>query len=321
MIINIPTSTELNETALRLYFSVWSDLIGMKLDFAQTFPPGEDPRASEGGEWSEELSEYLEQCQPELHSLCAVIQQSNELALKARVCEVSPYLLLVRSDLKFSQKAKDIDFSDLKTLDAIDLVGAVNSLTTRPLSSKFVETYHQIRSLRNKVTHLGQANAFMNPEQVLDILVQQYLELWRERGWLKDRLKSASTGRRSFFHDGRHSSAHAEVMFELPHSFDVFSNSEFKQLFGRAKNVRRYLCHRCTSEAETKFSSRADFDDCKTAFLAESGETVECFMCGVSRPVMRKGCINDNCRSNVISTETDEYGNRCHSCGEEQSSD
>jgi hypothetical protein len=144
--------------------------------------------------------------------------------------------------------------------------------------------------------------------------------IWCERGWLKDRLLCAATGRRSFFHDGRYSSAHAEVLLELPHSFEVFSNSEFKRLFGRAKNARRYLCHRCIEAAETKSTSRRDFVDCKTAFLSESGTTVDCFMCGVSSPVARMRCSVGACKGDVMSTDADEYPGTCHSCGREQNS-
>ena len=45
----------------------------------------------------------------------------NELALKAKICAVSPYLLLLRSEPKFSAKVRDIDFSEFRTLDAVDL--------------------------------------------------------------------------------------------------------------------------------------------------------------------------------------------------------
>ncbi|MFX7845385.1 hypothetical protein ABTK14_24310, partial [Acinetobacter baumannii] len=77
--------------ALRLYFSAWSSLIYIRAHFDETFPPGEDSRP-EKGDWAEEWAEYIEGYQPELQAVCSVIQQSNELALKAKVCAVSPYL-------------------------------------------------------------------------------------------------------------------------------------------------------------------------------------------------------------------------------------
>jgi hypothetical protein len=86
------------------------------------YPPGGDP-SQEG--WEDEWNDYLTACQPELQSVCSVISHSNELALKAKICKVSPFLLLIGSDFKFGQSQKDINFSDLRTIDAVDLPGAV----------------------------------------------------------------------------------------------------------------------------------------------------------------------------------------------------
>lgn len=60
MIINIPSPEDLNDVALRLYFSAWSDLINMLAVFDQHFEvlPEE--------ELTDERRDYLELCQPEL---------------------------------------------------------------------------------------------------------------------------------------------------------------------------------------------------------------------------------------------------------------
>jgi hypothetical protein len=111
VIINIPSPEDLNDVALRLYFSAWSDLINMLAVFDQHFEvlPEE--------ELTDERRDYLELCQPELQSIVTVIQQSNELRLKALICEISPLLLLLRNDQKLNKIHKDTEFSEFKTLD------------------------------------------------------------------------------------------------------------------------------------------------------------------------------------------------------------
>jgi hypothetical protein len=136
MIINVPSADELLDVSLQLYFSTWEKLIEMPLAFEQTF--GDDS----GANWDKEREEYLDACQSELQSLCSVIQQSNELALKARICTVSPFLLLVGSEIKFSTKIKDIDYSELRTMDAVELPGAVNTICKDTLTEKFIKSYH-----------------------------------------------------------------------------------------------------------------------------------------------------------------------------------
>ena len=98
MITNIPTPEELENISLRLHFSAWADVLSVITDFDAVFEP------SSGNEntWAEEKESYVEACQPELQSICAIIQQSNEMALKARICAVNPYLLLLNTENKLS---------------------------------------------------------------------------------------------------------------------------------------------------------------------------------------------------------------------------
>jgi hypothetical protein len=308
MIVNLPTSDNMNGLALRLYFNAWSDLLGMEYQFDEVFEPGMD--------WSQERTEYLVSCQPELQTIYTIIQQSNELALKARICEVSPYSLLLNSNPNFSTTPKDVDFATLRTLDAVDLPGAVNSICAKTLNDKFVTSYHQIRSRRNQITHLGAINEEFLPKELLHLLVAQYLELWADRNWLQDRVAFAARTTSAFFHDGRYGSAHAVVMYELEHTFDTFTGAEFKGLFDRNKTTRRYICHTCIYEATLKIFV-PDKNVCKTAYLEGDSALLHCIMCGQTTPVTREKCKSTGCTGDVIATGGD-FDKMCHSCGEHQ---
>jgi len=152
----------------------------MRPDFESVYPTDDDPTATE---WTDEWKGYLDACQDELQSICTVVAQSNELALKAKICDVSPFLLLLGGEQRFGKSPKDINFSDFRTIDAVDLPGAVNTICSKPLSDKFIKTYHEIRSLRNKIAHLGQAQTPFHPDEMIKLLVFQYTELWKGRAW------------------------------------------------------------------------------------------------------------------------------------------
>jgi len=308
MIVNLPTPQSLNETALRLYFSAWSSLITIRTDFDAVFEHGID--------WSQEWSEYLEGYQPEFQAVCSVIQQSNELALKARICAVSPYLLLLGSEPRFSAKVRDIDFSEFRTLDAVDLPAVVNSLCPHPLSDGYIGDYNNLRVPRNKFTHLGQAGQTFKPEDLLDLLIRQYIELWSDRSWLADRANFAARTGAAFLHDGKYNSAASEVIDQLPVTFAQIGKSAFKKLFGIGKTKRRYLCHRCIGEASTRFYE-VDPDRSKTAFLKDP-DTLHCLMCDQDLGVVRRPCVVAGCKGDVISLDEYREADVCNTCGRPQ---
>jgi hypothetical protein len=307
VITNVPTAEDLNNVALRLYFAAWKSLIDIQPAFEMMYPPDADET-----EWKQEWTEYLVACQPELQSICSIISHSNELALKARICEVSPFLLLIGSDFKFGKSRADVNFSDLRTLDAVDLPAAVNTICAEPLTDKFIQSYHQMRSLRNKIAHLGQAGTSFHPDEMIGIMVSQYCELWKNRAWLQDRVSFESHW---LIQDSSYVSEHMLVMQELPEVYAKLTPAQFKNLFGHSKRERRYLCHDCVYNATTK-AGAPDLYECKTAFLDNLGNHVHCMMCGKDYKVIRKNCTQHGCKGTVIGDNGDDYVGVCHTCGE-----
>src|SRR5260221_9688323 len=134
---------------------------------------------------------------------------------------------------------------------------------------------------------------------MIAILIFQYSELWKQRAWLRDRVLLASQTRLSFFHDHKYTSAHMDAMHELPYTFSKFSNSQFHQLFGHTKTTRRYLCHVCIDDANTRHADLV-MNECKTAFLDKIGASIHCKMCGGDFKVARVKCEETACKGNVI---------------------
>jgi len=311
MITNLPTQESLNNVALRTYFRAWNNLIFIWIDFSRYFDYTGKMKDLHRI-WPEEWREYLIEAQTDLQSICSLLQQSMELALKARICAVSPYLLLLDTGMKLSATSKQIDFSELRTLDAVELPGAVNTLTDIPVSKDFIGKYTDLRSLRNKIMHLGEAGISLTPEGVLRQAVSLYLSMWPDRKWLSDRLKFAAQTRQAWLHDGKYTSTHMEVLQEWPINISFFTKGEFKKLFDHEKSKRRYLCHDCVDAGDTRYAE-LDKYECGTAHLNLKGNAVSCIMCGTTFAVDRKKC--PDCEGNVIGANGDDWVGRCHTCG------
>ena len=308
MITNVPSTEDLDKAALRSYFAAWTALVDMATDFDNYF-------YGDGVDWSKEKAEYIEGCQSDLQSCRTLMQQSNELALKARIAKVSPFLLLFRNDRKLSLVQEDIDFADLRTLDAYDLSRAVNSFCPSPLSNKFIADYELVRGLRNKIIHLGSVDRHFEPDDLLKLMTRQFIELWPDRRWLVERYNYAKRSRFAFFHDGKHSSAEGEVLAELDDTLARFTKSEFKKLIGFDKSAPRYLCPECIYSSEVR-RAEIDLTECGTAFLLPGESAVQCAMCEGSYRVRREKCGIEDCLGNVISDTKDSFEGMCLTCGE-----
>lgn len=311
MIVNLPTQESLNNLALRTYFRAWNDLLEVWCHFAW-HQDGDNELLAAIKDRPEEWEEYLVRTQPDLQAICSSLHQSMELALKARVCAVSPYLLLLNAEMKFSFSAKQIDFSDLRTIDAVDLPRAVNTLTDCPLSDQFIGLHTNLRSLRNKVMHLGEASVALNAESVLRDAVSLYIYLWPQRKWLFDKYRYATQSRLAYFYDGKYTSTHADILSLWPVEISLFTKGEFIKLFGFEKSIRRYLCHCCVYEGNTRFAD-LDISNCGTALLDDSDNVVTCILCCQKFAVERRDCIF--CKGNVIAANADDWVGHCHSCG------
>ncbi len=308
MITNLPDAEALTATALRLYFSAWNRLRGILSDWDARIPDaslvGEVPAS-----WQEEAEGYLDDCQSDLQATIAIIQQSNELALKARLCAVSPYLLLLEGQLPLSNEPKDLDFFDLRTLDAQRLPQAVNTLCPTPLPHSFVTRYDALRRIRNRYTHLGEAGKMLRPVAMMHDLLDQYVELWPDRGWLRDRLRAAEDDRTAGFGDKFWNPAYG-VLQMWPGDMGLMSPARFRRLFGVDPDAVSCLCHACRKNAETRMGL-VDLN-MPTAYREEHG-TIRCLACHETYQPMVEACERRGCVSTMIGTG--EHDGLCYQCG------
>jgi hypothetical protein len=80
-------------------------------------------------------------------------QQAVEILLKGMVVEVSPYLILKDPSSQMSAKSGIVDFDDLVTVDAKDLIKLIKVLCVKEIDQQLVELFNRHRLVRNKISH------------------------------------------------------------------------------------------------------------------------------------------------------------------------
>ncbi len=309
MLVNIPTAVELNEIALRLYFDAWQRALTIVRNFKSVFDCENWPWES-NSIWTEEWNDYLDQAQSELGAIAATAQQSAEVRLKSIVCETNPYILLLRSDLKLKEAGGDLDFADQRTLDAADLPAAVRTLTPFPLADTFLQTYQELRRLRNKVMHIGMHQSHLEPQKLIRILSEQYVALWPDGRWLFRRVEFDGNSATAFFHDGRWSSAHSGIMEELPTTIALFDNEHFRKCIGTTKSSMTGHCPVCKNYTASKAGSETEPTVSRTG-----AHSAKCYMCEVDLglEVSETDC---DCGSNLLATTSSSGDLCCFKCGQ-----
>lgn len=306
VIINVPTEDHYDSVAKNSFFSGFIELFALFNDFNRYF---ED---TDGTDWAEERNEYYAKCQVELEKICVFASQACELALKSRICAVSPYLLLLGNEPRFKASQKDFDYTEFRTIDAVDLPSAVNALCPELLSDAFIQRYNQLRKLRNKITHLGIAGTPFDPDELLSIMIEQYAELWPEHRLLSDWCSYLSGTRFSFFYDGKYSSAGMELTESLRTFYAKLSKGQFNTLFGVPKSKRRYACLNCYDD-ESLARGIHSYEEFDVAHLIDKN-TLQCFLCRECYTVTREKCCAPGCKGNVLSSES-AFEGICHTCG------
>ena len=312
MIKNIPDAADFNRAAKASFFAGWNELMHILADFEMSFPPNDDGTEA----WPEERMEYLQHCQAEFEKVVSHAAQANELALKSRVCAVSPYLLILGNEPKFKITQESLDFSELRTVDAVDLPAVVNTVCSEKLPVKFHERYSKIRKLRNRITHQGAAGAILKQDELVSLLAEQYADLWPQKRFLQDWFRYLSSTRFSFFHDGKWSTAGMELVETLGVFFRTTKNNQIIALTGSAKNKRRYACCNCYY-GEAIGNTGEVLEGFRTAYLVDE-TTLHCHLCDSKVAVDRKDCSQHDCKGNVIGTEKDSF-DMCLTCGSDQS--
>jgi hypothetical protein len=141
-------------------------------EFGSTIVKG---RIEPSTQFKDEIEEFIDDAQPELRLAYVLLQQSHELGLKAKIFAVNPFPFVLGVGCALMGK-NNADFSESRTLDAVELIPVVNAVCSKPASDRFKSCYETLRGDRNKIYHLGVFKNRLDPMVLLGIMIQQYPE-------------------------------------------------------------------------------------------------------------------------------------------------
>ena len=249
---NLPAPESLLHAAERSHFRAWEIIFQIIHDFKEY----QEWSAETGGD-EKDLRDYSVVATEEIYEVYTLAAHANELFLRGKLCEVSPYLLLVNTNNSFS-RGREVDFTELRTVDAVDLPKIVEVTTNFSVSDEFVGFFNKLRSQRNKITHLGSAEISVEIMEITSLLCLQYSLLWGDDLWWHRRFLHESRSRYAYLSGDWEDAETTRVLNRLKTLKRHLSKSNFQKIFGHAKGERAWICGRCWPN-----SGISDYDEAR----------------------------------------------------------
>jgi hypothetical protein len=187
MIIGVPDFADLHGTAMGWLNLAWEISIREVSEFQEIGTLFDDVEEAHGRERAAEESEkYWNNARYKLNNAVSLLQQSLEIELKARIAKVSPYLLIAGDPQSWPRTdgSGEVDFSDFKTLDSVNLCRVHDIVSDRALPPQFVQFYNEMRRARNKIAHLNAGNMKAESSDILIAILTAHGHLYEKGKWM-----------------------------------------------------------------------------------------------------------------------------------------
>ncbi len=304
MIVEVPTAEDFHKAGLNQLYLAWRFALQVTEEFEKSEAAAYHLSDAEAQEASHD---YWNKSQPALANSYSLVQQAMEMALKARIARVSPYLLIARDPKEWPRgvDTKPIPFSAFRTLDAADLLRVHNAFSTPALDVAFQTFWDNLRRERNKVMHSVSGTQFDATLLIRSILsAAKYL--FPDRAWPQHLFYMETEGP-----DGAYGwdvdYQYNFVMRQTAVATRYLAPAECKQLLGFDKKKRAYVCPHCLD------SANRDYQEEFPALAQLSNGSVSpfklnCIVCQNATEVERGECIRQRCLGTVL------HDNTCLTC-------
>jgi hypothetical protein len=191
MIVGVPDHHDLNDTATGWMNLAWDTAIDEAINYREIeFLFGEFGKEY-GKDKADEAIEKHWQARLKLNNAISLLQQSLEIFLKAKIAEVSPFLLITGDPQSWpsTDESGRIDFSDFKTLVAVHLCRAAKIVSATRLSDDFLQTYSRLRKERNRIVHLNASIMNAEVSKIIVEILTAHKSLFPHENWVAFRRK------------------------------------------------------------------------------------------------------------------------------------
>ncbi len=231
-------------------------------------------------------------------------QQSAEFFIKSRLVEVSPFSILAEPPDKWKAgNSGDVDYEDLKTLDAALLPNAYNKLCTPPLCNAFLQSYEKTRRLRNRVVH-GVSRKLLTPSDLLLFILQTHFTF--DVDYVPERLMHYRYGDPEIYQEAAHLSVAKEFRFFIEH-LGASTLLQFLSIDKR-NGGRFYSCPTCINRVHRK--ALRYYEVFPRVAQLKSKNLLKCPICRRESRVKRANCSKVGCKGDAISS-----AGQCLTCG------
>jgi len=290
VITDIPSPADFEATAVSLLNLAWDTVSSLSHH-------AERSELEAWDECGEVTDEYWAAAQKPLGNAQALIQQGVEFLLKARIAEVSPFLLLDRAVREWPKEsaARDTKYAEFRTVDAQDLVRLFNTVRPTRLDSAFVQRIEEQRKTRNTFIHSVDKSLRHDPQTLWRTILDVSHHLIGPAKWigLRRAYLESTPASIAFSTD----EVSIELAWECSQLLEMLKPAEQELYLGILPKARRYICYACALECR-----EADIRP-ETAQLRPNdpdSTNVYCFMCGHIQAVDRVPCATAGCKGNVI---------------------
>ena len=292
MITNIPTHNDFAEQGITFLNLAWDAVLELLLDYAHA----EEHEAIAD---EEQPADYWKAAQKHFSTAIALTQQGVELLLKAKIAQVSPYLLISSRAVEMPSKCdkQDTSFSAFRTPDAQDLVKIHDTVANERLPEDFKILYERLRVARNMIFHTVDKESVFTEKDIIhdilavsDFLIEPRKWTFYRKSYLEERPSSIAWST-----DAVSSLLCREMLMVL----SILPPAETQRYLGFNKKQRAYICPECTRQC----GWADDEIQPATAQLnpnSPSSVNVHCFVCLNDFDVVRKKCDRPDCKGNVI---------------------
>ena len=191
MIVGIPDHKELSETAIGWLNLAWETTAQAlnELHENSDYFDAEDTE-NPGKTASARAQTYWHAQRYKLNNATVLFQQSLELFLKARIAEVSPFLLIVGDPQSWPKPdfRRSNPFFEIRTLDAVHLCRAADTVCASRLPERFFQFYDRLRTTRNKIAHLNAGNVRIEASHVVPDILTGFKLLFPRASWVPKRV-------------------------------------------------------------------------------------------------------------------------------------
>lgn len=271
--INIPDHKDLTDTANGWLNLAWEQTLGAVTAHAEMVSYIEE---SELGVADDKFTRLWNAHRHRLNNALQLCQQAMELYLKARIAEVSPFLLIVGEPRQWpsGDNNNTVDFLDFRTLESAHLCRAASLVGKQPLSTEHKTFFEDLRKSRNKIAHLHAGNFPAEAKARLRDCLEAFRLTYPDIAWQQFRknyiVQTELHGPHSEYD---YDFNHTVFLNEFETAIETLDNADCKKHFGLDKRKPRLRCPNCED-----LRQKHDTEELRFAQLRADGR-VSCTAC------------------------------------------